>query len=550
MNLTVSKAGNGDFKTINEALVAAVPGARIQIKAGVYEEPLIITKPVSLIGDKESLVVIHHPDFTAMKIENTQVILQDLAIGTSLSRGCMDAAGSSIEMRNCAVAPTDVLSNQPEMSLNAFIAKGKECAASDPLSKNDLVKDVTFDPHNAFGVLVLTGKSSVSFSNGFLHSASVNTVDDSEFIANGCGFYSSPLSIRGNRGAVLDHCAFCCDPRSHFPLSWLVRVQDSSATIRSSSFFGGTKEGILCEGSAVTIDDCTILGFWKPHSENKSTGVAAVGELNLAITNSKIGRFTMGINPYASVSGDLKVMACTISDNSEGFDGSSYESQKRFLVTFHKCTISNNGCGCHFWGKGRHSHFAMKGCKILGNKGVGTGGGGVRVSGWKGDIYECEFSDNTPRHLCGVGPIFRRKHVRDCSFSAEKSFWQRVKEDFNRSMEESKGGSLIQENLFPKEFTKLEQDIFTMVKSPGDTYDEIRKRFLESVNAIDPNNAEIPRCIKNAVAKKMMYEYHRKYGTLIYGYQARDTLSCADVLRRLAAEERASFLEFSKAHTL
>jgi F-box protein 11 len=50
-SLIVSPAGDGNFRTIADALAAAVPGSRIFVRPGVYREVLKIERPVDIIGE-------------------------------------------------------------------------------------------------------------------------------------------------------------------------------------------------------------------------------------------------------------------------------------------------------------------------------------------------------------------------------------------------------------------------------------------------------------------------------------------------------------------
>ena len=47
----VSKDGGGQYTTIGAALKAVQPGMRILVRAGIYDETLIITKPVEIVAD-------------------------------------------------------------------------------------------------------------------------------------------------------------------------------------------------------------------------------------------------------------------------------------------------------------------------------------------------------------------------------------------------------------------------------------------------------------------------------------------------------------------
>ena len=49
--IIVDQMHRGDFITITDAIAAATPGSRISIRSGVYDEGLIIDKPLEIVGD-------------------------------------------------------------------------------------------------------------------------------------------------------------------------------------------------------------------------------------------------------------------------------------------------------------------------------------------------------------------------------------------------------------------------------------------------------------------------------------------------------------------
>lgn len=74
--ITVSKQGDGQYKTIGDAINNAKPRTRILVKPGVYNEGFVIDKPLEIIGDGESGKVIIDSalaDCIQMKAETASV---------------------------------------------------------------------------------------------------------------------------------------------------------------------------------------------------------------------------------------------------------------------------------------------------------------------------------------------------------------------------------------------------------------------------------------------------------------------------------------------
>jgi pectin methylesterase-like acyl-CoA thioesterase len=61
--LVVSSRGDGQFRTISEAVRAAEPGTQIRVRPGLYREDVTLAKPVEIIGDgQREEIVVENPD--------------------------------------------------------------------------------------------------------------------------------------------------------------------------------------------------------------------------------------------------------------------------------------------------------------------------------------------------------------------------------------------------------------------------------------------------------------------------------------------------------
>ena len=96
--IIVSQTGNGDFKSITKAVEHAKPGAIIKIKSGFYEEAVVISKPLALVGDPEGLVVIANSDFAALTVKSTELKLAYLALVSGLQTPAIDIRASKVEL--------------------------------------------------------------------------------------------------------------------------------------------------------------------------------------------------------------------------------------------------------------------------------------------------------------------------------------------------------------------------------------------------------------------------------------------------------------------
>jgi parallel beta-helix repeat protein len=98
--LVVDQMHNGDFTTINEAISAAAPGSRILVRSGVYDEGLIIDKPLVIVGDgRLSDVIIRSAGKSAILFKAIRGKVSNLLIrqngggnwyGVDITQGCLE----------------------------------------------------------------------------------------------------------------------------------------------------------------------------------------------------------------------------------------------------------------------------------------------------------------------------------------------------------------------------------------------------------------------------------------------------------------------------
>ena len=79
--LTVSSQGPADFRSIQEAIRCARPGARILVRPGRYEEGIIIDRDLEICGDgSREDIVIESPDFHCFSLQAGRVRVRGLSL--------------------------------------------------------------------------------------------------------------------------------------------------------------------------------------------------------------------------------------------------------------------------------------------------------------------------------------------------------------------------------------------------------------------------------------------------------------------------------------
>ncbi len=96
----------GDFPTITEAIAAANPGDRILIRPGLYQEVLIIDKPLEIIGDgAPSEIVIQATGNHTVLFKTTMGRISNLSL-RQMGGGkcfCVDIAQGRLELEGCDI---------------------------------------------------------------------------------------------------------------------------------------------------------------------------------------------------------------------------------------------------------------------------------------------------------------------------------------------------------------------------------------------------------------------------------------------------------------
>lgn len=97
----------GDYVTITDALTVAVPGTRIIVRPGLYQEGIVIDKPVEIVGDGDKNdIVIQSNDKSAIffKADNGRVDNMTLRKIGSGDYSCVDIAQGRLELEGCDIS--------------------------------------------------------------------------------------------------------------------------------------------------------------------------------------------------------------------------------------------------------------------------------------------------------------------------------------------------------------------------------------------------------------------------------------------------------------
>jgi parallel beta-helix repeat protein len=104
--IIVDQMHRGDFITIIDAIAAAAPGSRILVRSGVYDDGLIIDKPLEIVGEgKLGDVIIRAVGKSAILFKTVRGKISNLLIrqngsgnwhGVDITQGCLELEGCDI----------------------------------------------------------------------------------------------------------------------------------------------------------------------------------------------------------------------------------------------------------------------------------------------------------------------------------------------------------------------------------------------------------------------------------------------------------------------
>ena len=101
----VDQMHRGDHTTITEAINAANPGDRILVRPGLYQEEIVMDKPLEIIGDGElSEIVIETKDENVLAFRTTMGKVSNLTLRQNGGDFfCVDIAQGRLEMDGCDI---------------------------------------------------------------------------------------------------------------------------------------------------------------------------------------------------------------------------------------------------------------------------------------------------------------------------------------------------------------------------------------------------------------------------------------------------------------
>jgi parallel beta-helix repeat protein len=248
--ITVSSNGSGNYKTINEAIRNAQPGMRILVRPGVYQESIIINKPLKIIGDGS-------PDSIIIESANSSCIL--MQTGQAEVRGLtLRGTGGQINNKHFTVniPQGQLVLADCDITSDSLSCVGVKSAQANPIIQGCKIHDSAqagiFFQENSRG----TVQDCDIFSNRL---SGIAIKDSSDPIIQRCkvrdGKQSGFLIYEKGMGTVED-----CEIFSN-ALSGVSIKENGNPVIRRCKINQNQKHGINVQDNGLgTVENCDLSG--------------------------------------------------------------------------------------------------------------------------------------------------------------------------------------------------------------------------------------------------------------------------------------------------
>ena len=290
----VAHDGRGNFESINAALLNSPPKSRLLICEGVYDEALVITKPIEIVG-------ISTPEKVVIRNTKDPCISMQADHGTVRNVTLASQAWTNHQRRVAADIPRGYL-----LFDNCHLTSDSlACVSVHGSHGSVILKECRIHDSNQSGVFAWRGGTAFLENCSILRNdrAGVAAVDHGYVTVRECHFYDgrhNGVFIANGAGGAVEHCEII---RHEFPGVSMHRNEDSlvvgcvikenrsgglritsnaKAVIRNCEISENSSSGVyVSESDSVMVADCRISG-------NKGSGVVLENAARVRIQNSDV----------------------------------------------------------------------------------------------------------------------------------------------------------------------------------------------------------------------------------------------------------------------
>lgn len=322
--IVVSAEGGGQYTSIVEALGAASPGARLLIRPGIYNEAIIIDKPVEITGEGPiEDIVIRSTSSSCIQMRTDRAAVSGLTLRGRAGRGggggtgffTVDVPRGKLLLDNC-----DITSD----SLSCVAVHGSTSEAAITRCR---IHDGADSGLYFFGGSKGTVEECEVFRN---MNVGIAITRGARPTLRRCKIYeggNAGLVVWNEAEAVVEACEVYANRMAGVGVS-----EGGKLRMKGSSIHEGENSGIFVhEGGEALIEGCNLFG-------HDSSEVAVTTRGNLVARDCKIYQ-SRSFGLYVSEGGQALLERCVVKSNAE----SGVAIGGGALAALRGCHVNNNG---------------------------------------------------------------------------------------------------------------------------------------------------------------------------------------------------------------
>ncbi len=316
----VSRTGNGDYTSINEAIRNVAAGAQILVKPGVYDESVLLDKFVEITGDglREEIVVTGRRD-SCIRMQTSQAIVRGLTLRAQANAGAkffaVDIPQGKLILEDCDIAS------------NSLSCVGILNAMSDPIIRRCAIHDSTDS-----GIYIFENAAGRIEDCDIYGNANVGVAisGGARPLIKGCKIHDgrdAGIVVWDGGAGVIEDCDVYDNLSAGIGIS-----EGGEPTVRRCQIYRGGNSGVFVHRNGrALLEDCNIFG-------NAEANVAVTLGGNLTARECRIHNGE-DAGVLLSDDGRAKLIECEINGNADA--GVSVHAGG--IAIIQNCNIKRNG---------------------------------------------------------------------------------------------------------------------------------------------------------------------------------------------------------------
>jgi hypothetical protein len=280
--LVVSESGSGDCCEIKDAIAKAQVGARILVRPGKYSGPVIVNKPVEIIGDGATKEVVIRSSASGVRLQTPAATLRGLTIEGSTG---IEIVFGQLLVEDCILPSSNISLNGPmaEAVVRRCIITGSSGSGVSIDGKSRaVVEDCQISGHGYQGIFVgshchaLVRRCKIHDMTKF----GVSVYPDATAEIEDCEIFANVMSgvIVDKGGAATLQGGRSCDNEQ----CGVLVINGGQAALTGCDIYGNGLAGVESRAyGVITLRDCEIHGGKQCGVFFNENGRGSVGECDI-----------------------------------------------------------------------------------------------------------------------------------------------------------------------------------------------------------------------------------------------------------------------------